>query len=221
MDSIGQYGKLMEVLRDADQQLFDAGRVDPERGAEVTKNIIRGAEHSISILGINALRPVHEGIEPISNIISSDGIVDVTMLDPFSQAFKDRELFEQTACGRLQLELNAAVAGLLDSYKRAGNKGNLRLFTHGKKPLISVVASDVIWANGEMQLNLYSDEQGKRGLKGKTYQLSANGIQAEQNAFGLCVDFLDALNKSSSEYSPQRMHDLLQSSCKGWSLNYK
>ncbi len=198
MNNIMEYQNLMEVLNDADKRLIKDGKADPERKEEKTRDIIAGAKRNLSVLGINALRSVHEGMEYIGKILENNGSVHVTMLDPFSETFRQREVFENAAAGRLRLEFNAAVADLADAYGRSEIvRGGLALYLHDKWPLISVVAADSDDKDGEMQLNIYPSKEGYRGLKGKTYQLSADGFQLEQDVFALCIEFLGALNANS------------------------
>lgn len=212
MDTIGEYKTLVDALQEAEDCLGSAGRVDPERKAEETKRIITSAGKSLQVLGINALRPAHEGIETVAKLLRNQGKVEFITLDPFSEAFSDREAYEGTTMGRLQTEWDATIADLADAYKRAGDSGDLYLFLHSKKPLLSVVASDYEESNGEMQVNLYTGGEGIRGLKGKTYQLAKGGPSEVEKAFDAAVGFLYTLKGQSETISPnQFLHKIAES----------
>lgn len=198
MDKMEKYQLLIESLRKADSELRAAGRVNPERGAEKTKEIMKGAQSELQVVGINALRPAHEGIEPVSRVVRGGGTVCFTTLDPFRETFGRREAHEKTAYGRLRTEWEAAMCDLADAYKRAGGSGNLRVYLHDMWPALSLVAADPRESGAVMQLNLYPPEEGIRGLSGKTYILGADTqVSAEGDAFKDAMELLYALQDGS------------------------
>lgn len=220
MDTLKRYQPLIEALRKADAELRAAGRVDPLRKAEETKRIMGAAKESLYVVGINALRPAHEGIEVVSGVLKAGGTVSFTTLDPFCENFTRREEYENTALGRLRSEWEAAVCDLADSYKRAGNKGDLWLYIHRLWPALSLVAADPDKPeSAELQLNLYPPKGGIRGLSGKTYQLRLDG-SAEGDAFSETIAFLDELKRRSVVRTPKDFDWMVKESKKDWLEQY-
>jgi hypothetical protein len=221
MDKLEEYGVLMKELETAESGLIAAGNADKERRAEETKSIIIGADKELIVVGINALRPAHEGIEHIASVLGSGGNVNFMTLDPWSDTFAKREAYENTTFGRLQKEWEAAVADLADAYSRAGSKGDLLLSLHEMWPLLSITARDTDTNDGRLQLNLYPTLEGTRGLRGTTFQLSATGdAPSEQIIYSACVDVLGAISAASEQYGPDRFLDLLDGSYNLWRSRY-
>jgi hypothetical protein len=199
METMESHALLIEALRKADAELRGAGKVNPERGAENTINIMRGAQSEIQVVGINALRPAHEGIEPVSRVVRGGGMACFTTMDPSMDMFAKREAHEKTAYGRLRTEWEAAMCDLTDAFQRAGGNGNLNVYMHNKWPALSLVAADPRERGAVMQLNLYPPEEGIRGLSGKTYILNAEtDVSAEGDAFKGAIEMLYALQDDSN-----------------------
>jgi len=221
MDTLKEYETLVKELKSAESDLIEAGRSNKERSAEETKRIITNAEKELQVLGINALGPIHQNIEKTSKIFANDGVVTYFTLDPFKSMFAEREKFEKTPYGRLHTEWYPTITGLEDAYIRADRKGELTVNLHNLWPLLSLVSSDTGTNNGNMQLNIYPDIEGERGLTGKTFQLSATGdVNGEQNVYGACVDFLGALVDYSNKITPDMFGKILTNAHKLWLNKY-
>lgn len=221
MQTLKEYETLMTELTNAETALIDAGNADDTRKAEKTSEIITSASNNLRVVGINAAQPAHQGIEPISKILGGGGSVTFMTLDPFKKIFAEREIWEKTVLGRLQTEWNAAITDLADAYKRADMSGDLAVNLHNYWPMFSLVSSETGTDDGCMQLNLYPDKKGQRGLTGKTFSLSATGdVNGEQAVYGACVDLLNALGNYSEKITPDQFAEVLDRSHRKWLKKY-
>lgn len=204
MHNLNVYKALLKALRVAEPELAKAARLDPERKAKDTIGIMRGAQTQLDVLGINALRPAHEGIEPIARIIDNDGGVEFVVMDPFCPAFRSREKYEKDDLGRLQSEMEAAILGLADACRRSTGDGDLDIYFHTREPKLSLVIGDRNDPeNGIAQVNLYTGGKGIRGLSGKTYVLAADTqSSAEGDAFAAASTLFREMVKDSQKSIP-------------------
>lgn len=194
MYQTNEYESLIEALRKAEPSLREQKKIDSERKAEDTRMIIAGATRSLGVLGINCLRPAHEGIEPVARILGNGGDVAFMTLDPFGEDFSGREIYERTQLGRLQTEWEAAMCDLADAHKRAGSRGNLRIYLYNRKPALSMAVADPATGGAVMQVNFYPKESGSRGLTGKTYLLELGTKSDDEiEAFQKAIIFFNGL----------------------------
>lgn len=198
MDKIEVYRSIIDSLAKADNELANAGKINPEKKEPIVKDIISQADEYVGHLGINSQGPGWMGVEGHDKILGNGGKVDFVILDPEKEVFKNRELFESTEDGRLLDEMISALAGLADSYKRANYNGEPAIYFHDKDPKVSMSVLDPDTNDGLMILNFYPEHAKERGLRGKTYILNKDtSLSAEGDAFGYAMEFFNELKNGS------------------------
>lgn len=171
--------------------------------------LIKVASSEVWILGINALGPLHQGLEDIREQIKNGVKVRVLLLDPESEAFKERENDEEchddAIAGRLQSEYNAALAICRDiqnfyihHIKKYQPKilGSLEIRCHRDYPTEAMVIIDP-HADGVCNVNKYPPKIRTRGLKGGHLQFTRSSKTATQ--FEECTKKYERLWDSGKE----------------------
>lgn len=119
-----------------------------------------------------------------------------------------REIHENSFYGRLVTEWAGALKNLgdaLEKAKLAAKKdesitvGTLGLYLVDLWPRMSIVGADENEESGIIQVNLYPEPRGKRGLKGGTKVLKGSTYDsAEGDAYKAAWEMVRALNAASS-----------------------
>ena len=150
------------VFEQAQRQLEQGESIEsyPIRQVELTIRAVRGARQSLSILGINALRPAHEGRESMISLLDDGGTVRICILKRGSEGFRVRERHEcynketKQLSPRLKEEYRAAVGILKDiEIFRKGGVLEVRQYIH--YPVCSLVIAD----DKIVQYNPYTREK--------------------------------------------------------------
>jgi hypothetical protein len=154
------------------REYVDAYVKKHKRKRDIFKDIqlIEKSKSTVDILGINALGPLHTGMERISDFISREGIIRIILLDPSSTAFLAREHKEEfrnnIICGRLRSEYTVSISICKDIINRTDFKGSIEIKTHSQTPEMALVISDRDSSNGSLNCNIYPEEDNTRGLMG-------------------------------------------------------
>ena len=162
----------METLKKNNLTLYPVGR----KMADILR-IIGRATVKLDILGINALGPLHQGIEEIRRVLNNGGQVRILLLDHTSKAFRKREqrecarITDGVSSHRLTKEWEASVEIIRD-LNLMKTRGILELRTHDKYPKCALIISD----EKEVQYNKYPTVRKKipseavlpRGVSGDT-----------------------------------------------------
>lgn len=135
-------------------------RIDPRVLIEKEKDLIESAKDEIRILGINALGVFHESFENIIKFIRRNGKIMVLLLDPQSDAFKQRENQEEgietKRSGRLRAEYETSVAFCKDIVRFGNNSEALELRVFNEEPKVALLVADASSDEGLLHLNEYS-----------------------------------------------------------------
>lgn len=146
--------------------LRESGKVNPESDAQ----LIRGANESVQLLGINSLGILHHTQEDIIEFLrDNDGLLQVLLLDPNSKAFRDRVEFEDDRVERIISEWRSSIRILLTTSRRADGHGEIELRIHTRLPDRSLAIIDGMRKpskTSKMLINYYPKERGKRGYVG-------------------------------------------------------
>ena len=141
-------------------------------------HVMNESKAKLKILGINALGPLHQGLEEIKRILDGGGDVKVLLLDARHDIFRAREQQECArqkdglSSSRLTKEWDASIEILRDLYLRK-KKGKLEVRVHQKYPECALVIGD----DKKLQYNRYptdkkqdsSDSELPRGVSGETF----------------------------------------------------
>lgn len=159
------------------QSIHDYLEYHSMRDFEKDSELIKNAKEKICILGINALGPLHRNRENFINFLKNKGNLQILLLDPESDEFKNRVNFEEyhngKICHRLIAEYNASLAICKDIYNFSDGNGIFELKIHRNKPKMSLVIVDPDNSvTGLLNQNVYPEIPELRGLTGKQFQIS-------------------------------------------------
>lgn len=130
-------------------------------------------QHTVEILGINALGPIHQGKRILSDLLLNGGRLQVLLLDPESKAWEVRLVQETDVLHYNTTELLAALYGLSEINNRvlSSGKGTLEVQMHAQNPDRSLIIVDRGFADGFVMGNRYppNNQNGKEGLEGESY----------------------------------------------------
>ena len=126
-------------------------------------------QHTIDILGMNGLGPIHQGKRILSDLLLSGAHVRVLLLNPESDLWKARLLQEKDTLNYNATELLAALYGLLEIQRRTSGstQSSLEVGRYADKPDRSLIIVDR-QPDGFVMGNRYpsEEEKGKEGLEG-------------------------------------------------------
>lgn len=167
----------------------------------LTENLklMKSAQESIWILGINSLGPLHQGREIIINKINEGKSVRILLLDPESGAFLERARFEEevlkngktATSGRLRAEYAASLAICQDILNFISETNRFELRLYREDPTESLILVDAASLNHAVcHYNPYPMEKQTRGLCGPNISLSRDPDQESNNnvEFRQCYD---------------------------------
>ena len=133
-------------------------KIEPRILIEKVKDLIDRAKDEIWILGINALGVFHESFENIIHFMENGGKLRVLLLDPESEAFKQREEkeegIEKDKSGRLMAEYVTSVAFCRDIV-RLSNNDSLELRVYKEEPKVAFLVADPKKDTGMLHINEY------------------------------------------------------------------
>ncbi len=173
---IAGYTRLLEEIERIEGRLMDDGRVDPRRKISQILDIIETARFSMDNVGINSTGPVHQGRELLTRILNAGGSVTITALDYTNDVFRERERQELDRVGRLVSELGTTFAVLHEIYQK-NPKADMKIYLH-TFPKAALTIGGIDDVDGQMQVNVYPEGTGVRGLMGKTYLIKSEDVDA-------------------------------------------
>jgi len=160
--------------------------------------LMKAAQESIWILGINALGPLHQGREILVRKLNEGKSVRILMLDPDSGAFAERARFEEEVhkngktlkSGRLQAEISASLAIYRDIVNFIADPTLLELRFHREDPAEAMIVVDGNSPNHAIcHYNPYPRDKQTRGLCGPNISISRDPAQPDNNVeFKQCYD---------------------------------
>ncbi|HWR96925.1 MAG TPA: TIR domain-containing protein [Candidatus Methanoperedens sp.] len=141
-----------------------------------------GRPSSVSILGVNATGPLHQGRELMIQLLREGGNLRLLTLDPDSVAFRDRCDHEYDSVGRIGAELQASFFILLDILDQLRGRSpdgpaepNVEVRLHHRNPDRSLIIIDEGRDDGIVLENPYPALRGTRGVQGQMYPLVQRG----------------------------------------------
>ncbi len=145
--------------------------IDPRLLINREKDLINSASEDIWILGINALGVFHESFEEIIRLIKNGGKVRVLLLNPESEAFKQREEKEEgidgKKSGRLRAEYVTSVAFCKDIIRLSNKRDPLELRVYNEEPKVALLVADPQKDTGMLHVNEYPSTEFIRGYVGE------------------------------------------------------
>lgn len=162
--------------------------VDPESD----RRLIKDAEKSVQILGINALGPLHHAREAMIKFLKvRKGILHIVLLDPESTVFRDREDHERDAFKRILTEWKASLTILMDI--KGNSKGHIEIKLRSEPPDRSLLIIDAIGGpetKSKMLINYYPEQLGMRGYSGAQF-LSEYVAERDRDSFFRNTSYFD------------------------------
>jgi hypothetical protein len=162
-----EYQKTIEELKD----IIRKGQlVKFEEVVPVQKRMVQEAKSSVWIFSINSLGIFHEHREDLLSLVKRGGSLKVLLLDPESEAFREREEKEESIedriSGRLKAEYEAAVAYCTDiSNFVKGGDIELRLHRERIKEALLIIDADT--ESSALHINTYPADEHTRGYIGE------------------------------------------------------
>lgn len=160
--------------------------------------LMKSAQESIWILGINALGPLHQGREILIRKLNEGKPVRLLLLDPESGAFAERARFEEEvhkngrifSSGRLRAEIAASLAICRDITNFITDAGLFELRFHREDPSEAMIVVDADSPDHAVcHYNPYPRERHLRGLCGPNISISPDTADVNNNAeFKQCID---------------------------------
>lgn len=130
-------------------------------------------QHTIDILGMNGLGPIHQGKRILSRLLLSGARMRILLLDPESDKWRARLLQENDMLNYNAAELLAAVYGLSEIQQRAHGSAQITLEVrlYAQNPDRSLIIVDRDFSDGFVMGNRYpsKEQKGKEGLEGESY----------------------------------------------------
>jgi hypothetical protein len=144
-----------------------SSKVDPESD----RKLLVQASHSVQIMGINSLGPLHHCREEIIEFLTDrKGSLFIILLDPRSEAFIQRQRREEDLSLRLLSEWRASVSILKDISLHTNGRIELRVRTDRPDRSIFIVdALNGLTDRSKMLINYYPEEAGTRGYSGAQF----------------------------------------------------
>jgi hypothetical protein len=163
--------ELHETIDDLRDDLKRGQLIGKERVITEDKKLINSAQKEVWILGINALAPLHQCREDLIALLKKKGIVKVLLLNPESDAFKQRERDEEEIDGKIsgrpRAEYAASVAICKDIVHFSHAKGKFELRIRNIYPEYAVIIRDPKSDKCRAHKNYYPKEKMTRGLSGE------------------------------------------------------
>ena len=163
-------------------------KVNPESD----RVLIKEANATIGMIGINSLGPLHHCREEIIDFLKiRKGSFKIILLDPESKIFKERALKEGDKSNRLISEWKASLTILKDIKIQSGKEISLRLRTDPPdRSLLIIDAFDDISEKSKMLINYYPDEPNTRGYSGGQF-LSEFTMERDRDSFFKNIEYFE------------------------------
>lgn len=163
--------KQEKELQNKIEELMKGQIIDPRILIKREKDLINSASEDIWILGINALGVFHESFEEIIHFIKNGGKVRVLLLNPESEAFKQREEKEEgidvKKSGRLRVEYMTSVAFCKDIIRLSNKRDSLEFRAYNEEPKVALLVADPKKDTGMLHVNEYPSTELIRGYVGE------------------------------------------------------
>lgn len=152
-------------------ELMKGQIIDPRLLITREKDLINSSSEDIWILGINALGVFHESFEDIIRFIKNGGKARVLLLNPESEAFKQREKREEgingEKSGRLRAEYATSIAFCKAIIRLSNKRKSLDLRVYNKEPKVALLVADPKRNTGMLHVNEYPSPESARGYVGE------------------------------------------------------
>ena len=168
-----QHLKIKRLQEEIDYLKWDIHRetsgVNPESG----RRLIKEAQKIVRIFDINALEPLHHSRELLINFTSKRGsLLQIILLDPDSDEFKERENKEEDSSGRIRAEWTATLAILEDI--QLHTKGTIEFCLFREKIdryllIVDALDKEHLTEHSRMLINYYPEEPSARGYTGEQF----------------------------------------------------
>jgi hypothetical protein len=211
---IKHYEERLKELRQTYAEVLD-GKVEQTRRSisfqleileeQLRRASTRGRPSAVSILGINATGPLHQGRELFIQLLRAGGGLRLLVLDPGCAAFRGRRAHELDSVGRIGAELQASCFILLDILDQLGSgagEPHLEVRLHDQAPDRSLIMVDSEHDDGLVMENPYPALKGTRGVQGQMYPLVQRGRTAR--GFVENVKHFDELWRSAAAVKLRR-----------------
>lgn len=161
-------------------------KVDPESD----RKLLSQAPKGVQIMGINSLGSLHHCREEIIEFLNTQkGSLQIMLLDPSSDAFRERVFQENDRCMRLLSEWSASISILKDIQLHANGSIELRLRSAAPdRSLFIVDALDGVSDKTKMVINYYPKESNTRGYSGAQFMAEAV-MERDRDSIFKNVDF--------------------------------
>lgn len=163
--------KQEKELQNKIEELVKGQIIDPRLLIKREKDLINSASEDIWILGINALGVFHESFEEIIRFIKNGGKVRVLLLNPESEAFKQREKKEEgidgEKSGRLRAEYMTSVAFCKDIIRLSNKRDPLELRVYDEIRKVALLVADPQKDTSMLHVNEYPSTELIRGYVGE------------------------------------------------------
>lgn len=188
-EEIANYEQRLRELRDTYKDVLDM-KVEHERRntwfqltvlEEKLKEMEQtGRRSEISILGVNAIGPLHQGREILIRLLTRQGRLRLLLLDPAKQVFEHRSEHECDSVGRIKAEFYASLYIVMDilcqsKFANDSVMSSVEIRFHDQAPDRSLLMIDCDKEDGIVLDNPYPTEKGKRGMEGGMYPLVQRG----------------------------------------------
>ena len=207
----------IEHLREIN--LRTTSKVSPEHA----RKIIGEANKSVQILGINSLGPLHHCQEEIIRFLKrSNGNVQVLLLDPAKDCFRERMRTEGDTFGRIKSEWYASVMILEEIWRKAESRGEIELRLYDQPPDRSLLIIDTLGKpeyNSSMLISYYPKTNLTRGYMGGQF-LAEYGLLRDRDSFegnreyfgklwitARQIDLAEVISSNSSPVIPSKAID--------------
>ena len=124
------------------------------------------------MLGINSLRVLHHSREDILKFIKNGGVFRILMLDPTTDAFRERAEMEEDRVGRLVAEWVASAKILSGIVEKLHSSDGVEVKLYAEKPdrsLVMVDGIDQLNEDTSVLINYYPEQRAVRGYEGAQF----------------------------------------------------
>jgi hypothetical protein len=167
---------------------------------ETDRLLIKEAKRSVQIFSLNGLGPIYHCREAIISFLrKKDSILQIILLDPDANTFREREVLENDSVHRIYTEWKATLCILKDI--QLDSNGTVKLKLHTDIPDRSLVIIDALNERDDyskMIINYYPDpkKSGVRGYMGGQF-LSEFILERDHDSFNKNRDFFKEMWKKA------------------------
>ncbi|MCK4784886.1 MAG: hypothetical protein KAV87_14125 [Desulfobacteraceae bacterium] len=169
-------------------------RTTSKLNPETHRLLIKEAKRSVQIFGINALGPIYHCREEIIDFLRKrDSILQIILLDPTGDIFREQEVLEEDSIRRIYAEWKATLYILKDIELYSG--GSIELKLHTEMPdrfLLIIDALNDFDHCSKMIINYYPSKSGVRGYMGGQF-LSEFILERDRDSFNKNIDYFQKM----------------------------